>query len=167
MIKLNFKHSKKEYVRAARKNLFLSKTIKKSEIVILFIISIYSIFDAYSTSFSSSSVVLLTICILASLTLTTLYFFVPIKNFKSIEKLQEQFYLEFSDEEILVKTSKANSTLKWNIFSKIVSTKEFYYFIQHHPRIYTLIPKRAFTSLEELEEFEKMVIRHLKIKNVD
>lgn len=95
-----------------------------------------------------------------------LYFYVPIKTFRSTSKFHEEYYLLFDDNGIKFKTATINSELKWDTYSNILSNKDFYFLIQN-PRIYTVIPKRVFEDNQVIENFERLATNHLKIKKID
>jgi len=52
-------------------------------------------------------------------------------------------------------------SLKWSIYSDLWESDDFHYLIQA-PRMYSLIPKRAFESHAEKQRFEEMTLLNLK-----
>jgi len=52
---------------------------------------------------------------------------------------------------------------KWSIYTEIWESADFYFLIQAL-RIYSIIPKRAFISLEEKQVFEALAFSNLKHK---
>ncbi|WP_242866010.1 YcxB family protein [Desnuesiella massiliensis] len=59
------------------------------------------------------------------------------------------------------KTSNIESELKWDIYSELWESDDFYFLIQA-PRMYTLIPKRVFEDQEEKQTFEEITLSNLK-----
>lgn len=166
MVELTFKYSEKEYVKAARQYLIINRTIRKIDIFVIPLFIIFSIFYAINSGFNLYSIVALIVATFALLMGSMLYFYVPIKTFRSTSKFHEEYYLLFNDNGIKFKTATINSELKWDTYSNILSNKDFYFLIQH-PRIYTVIPKRAFENNQVIENFERLVTNHLKITTID
>ncbi|MDR1066108.1 MAG: YcxB family protein [Clostridiales bacterium] len=67
----------------------------------------------------------------------------------------------FSKDNIRFRTQNVDSELKWDIYSELWESNDFYYLIQG-PRLYTLIPKRAFINLALNQAFEEIVLSNLK-----
>ena len=94
-----------------------------------------------------------------------LYFYIPIYKFKSVAKYQEEYSLLFFEDGIKFKTSTIDSELKWTIYSETWECNDFYFLIQT-PRIYTLVPKRAFASLTEKNAFDKLITSNMKLLQI-
>ena len=161
MVELRFKYSKEEYIKAYRQYLISSKTISVRDISILILAIFCSVIFAITTKVNMWSVVLLVACCFAIITGFILYFITPIHVFNSNTKFFEEYYLAFSDKSIIFKTPTIHSELKWDTYKKIWDNKEFYYLIQH-PKIYTIIPKRVFSSKDQVQKFEELVSSKLK-----
>jgi len=160
-VELTFKYTQDEYVKADRKYLIASKTISKTNIVILAIFLPASIFYLFFTSFSVPGILFTSIGVVAAVIGCTLYFYIPSYKFKITPKYSEEYTLTFSDNGISFKTPSIDSTINWDMYSEIWEGKEFYYLIQS-PRMYALIPKRVFNSPDEMRMFEEISITNMK-----
>ena len=75
--------------------------------------------------------------------------------------VDEEYTLVFSKENIKFKTQSIDSEVKWDIYSELWESHDFYYLIQA-PRLYTLIPKRVFKDLNEKQLFEEIAQSRVK-----
>ncbi len=159
-IKLRFKYTQEEYVKAERQILFGNKTITKPSVVILPICILFAIWYLFSSEFSALSIIVLVLAVFALLAGTILYFYIPRLKFKSTSKYHEEYQLLFSEEGIRFRTPTINSELKWDVYASFWESDDFYYLMQTS-RIYSLIPKRVFADTETRLDFEDMVLSHL------
>jgi len=82
----------------------------------------------------------------------TLYFYIPLYNFRITPKYTEEYNLTFSSSGITFKTPSIDSIIKWDVYSEIWESNDLYFLIQS-PRMYTLIPERVFGSPVEMRVF--------------
>ena len=160
-ISLTFKYTQAEYVKADRQHLIASKTISKTSIVVLAAYLPASVLYFLFSSFSVLSIITVVIAVVAAITGSALYFYIPSYRFKQTSKYHDEYILAFSGSGIKFKTPSIDSELKWNIYSEIWESKDFYFLIQV-PKLYTLIPKRAFKDFIEMQNFEEIVQLNLK-----
>jgi len=160
-MELTFKYAQSEYVKAEQQYLFASKTITKTSVIILALYLPASLIYLFFSSFSTLSIVAATIAIFATIAGCTLYFYIPAYKFKKTAKYHEEYRLTFSNAGIKFKTPSIDSELKWNIYSAIWESNDFYFLIQA-PRMYTLIPKRVFESSAAKQAFEEIALSNLK-----
>lgn len=81
----------------------------------------------------------------------------PILRFKQIVKYHEEYIMVFSKDIIKWKASNIESELKWDIYSELWESDDFYFLIQAS-RVYTLIHKRVFENQEEKQTFEDEIV---------
>jgi len=162
-VELTFKYTLAEYVKADRKHLIASNTISKTNIVILAVYLPASLIYLILSSFSILAIMCITIGIIAAVTGGILYFYTPLYKFKITPKFYEEYHLTFTNSGITFRTASVDSTLKWDTYSEIWESNDFYFLIQS-PRLYSLIPKRAFGSPDEMRVFEEMSISNLRCK---
>lgn len=161
-IEIKFKYTKEEYVKAFREYLLLTKTIKKRDMIVAILVIIFSTIWLILSKEILSAVCLL--CgVLFLLLLCNLYYWMPGRNFSQNNKFKEEYNLTFSDEGILFKTDSINSNLKWNTYVDFMENEEFFYLIQAK-QVFSLIPKRAFDSVEVENGFREMVLRNVNLK---
>ncbi|WP_313133258.1 YcxB family protein [Anaerocolumna sp.] len=159
-VELTFQYTQGEYVKAKRQHIIASKTITKTNVVVLAVYLSFSLWYFFS-SFSVLSGFSLGFALFALIAGCTLYFYVPIQQFKRTSKYHEEYNLTYTKDGILFKTPTIHSELKWDIYSEFWESTDFYFLIQVS-HIYTLIPKRAFLNLADQQAFEKMALSNLK-----
>lgn len=160
-VQLIFQYTQSEYVRAVRQYLIASKMIRKFDIVLAPLLLLYSIGYVFISDFSIFSIIIALIVLIGTVLGSFLYFFMPIAKFKQTSKYHAEYTMIFSQNAIKWKTQNTESQLKWNIYSELWESNDFYFLIQG-PRMYTLIPKRVFASQEEKQIFEEIVLAKLK-----
>lgn len=160
-VNLTFRYTQEEYVKSERQYLFASKIITKTSIVVLAIYLPFSLLYFILSSFSVLSTIALGIAIVVSVMGCVLYFYMPAYKFKKTSKYHEEYNVAFSNDGIKFKTPTINSELKWEIYSELWESDEFYFLVQAL-RIYTLIPKRVFQDSSTKQAFEEMAIANLK-----
>lgn len=162
-IDLTFKYTQDEYVKAEKQFLFANKTITKQNIVFLAIYLPFSIWYLLFSSFSVLSIITFGVALICAIIGCTLYFYIPVHKFKQTSKYHEEYNLIFSKDCIRFKTSTTNSELSWSVFSEIWESKDFYFLVQvPRMRLYTLIPKRAFSGFSAKQAFEEIAFSNLK-----
>ena len=164
-VNLTFKYTQSEYVKAERKYLLASKIVSKTSMVILAIYFLFAITYLFLSSFSLWSIVFLAVAAIAGVMGCVLYFYIPVYKFKRTAKYQEEYSLSFSLDGIKFKTKTIDSELKWSIYSEAWESNAFYFLIQA-PRMYTLIPKRAFVTSIEKNTFDKLVTSKMKLLQI-
>lgn len=160
-VKLTFKYTQNEFVKAERQYLFASKTITKVSIVIGVLYLIFSIFYLFLTSFSVLGIVAIVVALFAMTLGSYIYFIAPVYKFKNVSKYQEKYHLAFTHDDIHFQTPSIDSRLKWNIYSEVWENDSFYYLIQI-PRVYTIIPKRVFEDSSIIHTFEELIASNIK-----
>jgi len=160
-IELKFKYTQAEYVKAERQYLIANKTMRRYDAVLVVVFFLFSVCYLFLSSFSTLSIVVLVIVLIVSALGICLYFFIPVLKFKQTAKYHEEYQMFFSKDMIKWKTSSIESELKWSIYSEIWESNDFYFLIQA-PRMYTLIPQRAFVNQEEKQDFEEIILSNLK-----
>lgn len=160
-IELKFQYTQSEFVRAERQYLISSKIIHKYDLALVAVFLLLSVFYMLFSSFSLFSILIFGLVIVVTTIGSYLYILMPILKFKQIAKYREEYTLVFSKEAIHFKTPSIESELKWNIYSALWDSRDFYFLIQA-PRIYTIIPKRVFKDQNEKQIFEEIVQSRVK-----
>ena len=161
-VELRFQYTQSEYIRAERQYLISSKTIHKYDFALVPIFLFLSGFYMLYSSFSVFSILAFGLVIAATALGSYLYILMPILKFKQTAKYREEYTLVFSKETIKFKTQSIESEMKWDIYSALWDSHDFYYLIQA-PRIYTLIPKRIFKDQNEKQIFEEIAQSRVKV----
>ena len=76
--------------------------------------------------------------------------------FKCNPNFKEKYSLEFSDEEIAFKTGSIDSRIKWTHYNKTLESNKVFILI-YGRNMYTVIPKSAFGSRDDIEKFRLMI----------
>jgi len=160
-VELTFKYTQAEFVNGDRQYLIASKTISKTNIVVLAVLLPTLLLYLFLSSFIVLAIAFTAVGVVAAITGSILYFYIPFYKFKITRKYNEEYTLTFSNSGITFKTLSIDSTIKWNMYSEIWESNDFYFLIQG-PRVYSLIPKRAFGSPVEMRMFEEISISNMK-----
>ncbi len=157
---LEFTYSKDEYVDGWRKFIFLSKAFNKIDMVIMICSIFIPIYLFYHYGFTKIYVILACVIYSLDLLLITLYLLMPMKYYQEFEKYHHPYKLLFEDDKITFDAHAVHSTMTWDIYKHYKENMNYFYLIQKK-RSYTLIPKRVFTSEEEISAFRQLLTSHL------
>lgn len=159
-INIRFKYTEKEYGDAMK-----SYYIKSSRIRFDFIIGIALALIGTTLWLTDKNNIIYMILILISILFIGILLFAiyinPAKRFREEPKFRDEYYLSFSSNGIEFKTENINSTLKWNHYVKFRENIDFYYLV-YGSFMLTIIPKSAFKTKEEDEEFKQLLVSKLK-----
>lgn len=158
-VTLRFTHRESEYVAAMR--LFYSRVYHTR-----FLIGVFSIVLLLGLAFISLNVDFLLGTVTAVVGLILLLYYgyahlvTPRQAFQRDTKFREEFTLRLSDDGIWFRLKNAESKLEWAFYSKVWETPKFY-FLCYDKGMFTLIPKRVFTSSEQHRAFRELLNRKL------
>jgi hypothetical protein len=79
-------------------------------------------------------------------------------------KHRAAYHLEFDDEGIRFKTASIDSAIAWSHYTRVLEDSRLWLLV-YGSRLYTVLPKRAFTPEKE-QEFRALLARHLPGKVV-
>lgn len=151
-VKTTFLYTKEEYVKAVQKYLFMNKVITPFSIIFAAILFACSIIYYITKGSDTIFALLVTVSAIYLCMLLAIYFFQPKFIFKQTEKFHETYQLTFSLDAIDFQTASISSKLEWKMYHKLWENNDFFYLIQNK-NIYTVLPKRAFSSLQEIDSF--------------
>jgi hypothetical protein len=78
------------------------------------------------------------------------------------EQLIAEATWEISDEGVQVSSSFGSTHLEWVALNKLVTTREYYLLLfKNNKNAFRFLPRRAFTSPEEQDQFLTLVANHL------
>lgn len=80
--------------------------------------------------------------------------------FRQNPKFQEAYHLAFDDSGIRFKTQSIDSTLAWSQYTRVLEDPHVWLLV-YGPRMYTVLPKRAFTPESE-QAFRALLARHVQ-----
>lgn len=84
----------------------------------------------------------------------------PRRLYRSNPQFRETYHIHFSDDGLVFKSTGLESSLRWGFYRKVVEAPDFYYLCYGKDN-YTLIPKRAFASVEQEDTFRAIVNQHV------
>jgi len=154
-VDIRFQYMEQEFVKAVRKYLLATGTIKKVDMVLAVIGVPCALIYWFISPAEWLSVLLLVCTIVLSGVIGFLYFFGPVLSFRKTPKYGQEYHLNFSEERILFETAEINSELKWEIYTALLESEDCYYLVQTK-QIYSVVPKRAFAGDAEKLAFERM-----------
>jgi len=76
--------------------------------------------------------------------------------FRSNPKFKERYTLVFGEEEIHFRTATVDSHLKWDHYGSWMESDRIFLLV-YGRRMYTVVPKRAFSDATRLEEFRQFL----------
>lgn len=160
-VQLTFKYTQSEYVKAVQQYLIANKTIRRYDLILVVVFWLFSISYLFISSFSTFSMILAGTVLIVTILGSWVYFFMPIFRYKQTAKYHDEYLLLFSKDIINWKTSNIETHFKWDVYSELWESNDFYFLIQKSHQ-YTIIPKRAFENQEEKQAFEEMALPNLK-----
>jgi hypothetical protein len=76
-------------------------------------------------------------------------------DFQRNPKFREEYHLTFSRDNIYFKTASLDSTLQWTHYERVIESPALF-LLMYGKGLYTLIPKRCFSSNEEINAFRTL-----------
>jgi hypothetical protein len=158
-ITLTFIHREKEYVTATR--LIYARVYHTRFLMIVssIVLALGLFLISTNADFIMGSVAIVVGLVLLVFNLYA-YFVTPRQYFRQNVKFQEEYSLRFSEEGLLFRSKGLESKLEWSFYSKVWETRQFY-FLCYDKDLFTLIPKRVFTSAEQQRAFRELLNRQL------
>jgi hypothetical protein len=154
VISLRFKYTEDEYAAASRLNMMRSPGFW-----IWFVVS--SLFCALGVYFVSILSMDLGILFFVWLMLWLLQLFVvPRQAFRREPKFRDEYLLQFSDDGIQFVTPQIDALIQWSLYTRVIESERFYLLV-YGRNMMSVIPKRAFASVEQQNAFGAMLRRRL------
>lgn len=160
-IEVRFQYTEKEYIQAGRQFLLMNKLLKKSDIVLSIVLLPFALLYLFLSDFSTLSIVVCICTVIYMVIIGILYYLIPKMTYKQNSKLQEEYYLVFSEEGIKFRTNTIHSDLQWDVYKDFLENEAFFYLCQNK-QLYSVIPKRAFKDEEEIQRFQELVCKRVK-----
>ena len=156
---LSFKYTRNEYIKSRRNYLFMNKIIKKTDLILVGLLGIFTLYLFLNNGFSTMFIILCILLFILLAIFSVLYIFQPGMFYDKIDKFKQQYYLEFKDNKIFFRTDDISSELEWNFYEALWENDDFFYII-HSKEMYTLIPKRVFNNEMEMIEFKELFMKY-------
>ncbi|MDR3011602.1 MAG: YcxB family protein [Chitinispirillales bacterium] len=158
---LTYQYLQGEFVKATRQYLIASGTIRKYDPAIIAVFLLFSICFRFVPDLKMLSTIILVATIFFSALVFFLYFCAPFLMYKKNPKYHAEYMLTFSKDNIIFKTPNIDSVLQWGIYSELWESNDFYFLIQT-PRMYSIVPKRAFKNSADKQIFEEIAMSNIK-----
>lgn len=156
---LSFKYTRNEYIKSRRNYLFMNKIIKKTDLILIGLLGLFTLYLFLNNGFSTMFIILCILLFILLAIFSVLYIFQPGMFYDKIDKFKQQYYLEFKDNKIFFRTDDISSELEWNFYEALWENDDFFYII-HSKEMYTLIPKRVFNNEMEMIEFKELFMKY-------
>lgn len=161
---LDFEYTKDEFVDSRRKFIFMRKLITKLQVAVFVFLGLVDIFFLCTKGVEVLKhpimIVVNVLYILCTIMTCFLYFIQPGLMFHQTAKFHQIYHLEFLEDNIIFHTDNLHSEINWNIYTALWENKKYFYLLQTKD-IYSLIPKRVFSTEEEVIEFRELYHRQL------
>lgn len=156
---LSFKYTRNEYIKSRRNYLFMNKIIKKTDLILVGLLGLFTLYLFLNNGFSTMFIILCMLLFILLAIFSVLYIFQPGMFYDKIDKFKQQYYLEFKDNKIFFRTDDISSELEWNFYEALWENDDFFYII-HSKEMYTLIPERVFNNEMEMIEFKELFMKY-------
>lgn len=156
---LSFKYTRNEYIKSRRNYVFMNKIIKKTDLILVGLLGLFTLYLFLNNGFSTMFIILCILLFILLAIFSVLYIFQPGMFYDKIDKFKQQYYLEFKDNKIFFRTDDISSELEWNFYEALWENDDFFYII-HSKEMYTLIPKRVFNNEMEMIEFKELFMKY-------
>ena len=156
-VTIHFRYGEAEYVAAVRQYFdpFRMKLSGAFGVLLLSfgVITGYAGGDPYSTWLLS---------LLGAAALAVFYrsYYVAPRRWYKLVSERGEYTLQYSDAGIVFRAKDIDSTLQWSLYSQVRETEGFYFLVYGNDA-FSVVPRRAFTSAEQEQEFRALLRRHV------
>ena len=148
-----------DYVRALRSH-YASRLRLRIDIVITIVLLGIGAYLWRSPTLHWLGLACISLAIAFALMLIAAFTIIPLLAFRREPKFRDDYSLTFSPEGIHFRTAHIDYHLQWNLYSgAVIDTHS--YILYYGTRQFTVIPKRVFHSVEQRQEFEKLLAHHI------
>ncbi len=154
---IHFEYEKKQVMNALRYHFISRPEIK----ILLIVVNLFTILSAilfYMHKIQPLSFLLFSF--LWFVLLITFWTWLPLSIYKRSKTFQDRFSMDFNETEVVLQTERGAHAWAWNDFSTFLETPYFFH-LYFNSRSFFLVPKDAFTDLEELQETRSLLKRKL------
>lgn len=154
-ISIRFVNQVKDHVEAQRllyDQSFLAKTDKAFAVFTV----CWGVFSIFVSGFQWWTIILFPLALLGWFSFSPLQKWKTKVEFQRNPKFREEYHLTFTRENIHFKTASIDSNLQWTHYEKFIEGPDSF-LLMYGKGLYTLVPKRAFHSVEEKNEFRALL----------
>ena len=154
-IRVSFRYSEQEYVRAMRAH-YASVLRLKLDIAVIVFVALFGAYDLQRSDSRWYGIVSLSLSAVLALMLAAAFFVIPVLVFRREPKFRDEYSLTFSPEGIHFQTANIDSRLQWSLYSRAL-VDAYSYVLYYGTRSFTVIPTRVFESADQLAAFDQLV----------
>jgi hypothetical protein len=155
IIHLTFQYSEQDYVRAMRAH-YASRLRLKLDAAVAVAAALLGIYLWRSPDSRWRGIGLVCLSAVLVLMLVVAFGVIPKFVFHREPKFRDEYSLTFSPEGIHFRTAHINSQLEWSLYTRaLVDAHSFV--LYYGTNLFTVIPKRAFDTAEQLAAFERLI----------
>ncbi len=158
-INLSFRYMKIDYVRALRSH-YASRLRLRLDIVFTVILVGIGAYLWRSPTLHWLGLSCLVVAIAFALMLIAVFALIPRLAFRREPKFRDDYSLTFSPDGIHFRTAHVDSHLQWSMYQRAMIDSHSY-ILYYGTFQFTVIPKRVFLSVEQQQEFEKLLAQHI------
>jgi magnesium-transporting ATPase (P-type) len=154
---IHFEYEKKQVMNALRYHFISRPEIK----ILLIVVNLFTILSAilfYMHRIQPLS--FLSFSFLWFILLITFWTWLPLSIYKRSKTFQDRFSMDFNETEVVLKTERGAHAWAWSDFSTFLETPYFFH-LYFNSRSFFLVPKNAFSDLEDLQETRSLLKRKL------
>jgi hypothetical protein len=155
LVSLSFRYSEQDYVRGMRAHL-RSRLRLKLDVVVIVLAAACGFYAWHALDSALWGAVLLCLSAVLGLVIAVGFGIVPRMVFRGETKFRDQYSLVFSESGIHFKTAHIDSQLQWGMYNHVL-VDEHSFLLYHGRRSFTVVPKRAFETPEQLATFERLI----------
>jgi len=154
---IHFEYQKKQVMNALRYH-FISRPEIKALLIVVNLFTIVSAILFYLHKIQPLSFLLFSF--LWFILLITFWAWLPFSVYKRAKTFQDQFSMDFNETEVVLQTERGAHAWAWTDFSTFLETPYFFH-LYFNSRSFFLVPKDAFSDLEDLQETRQLLKRKL------
>ena len=162
-VQLNFRHTEQEYIAAS--HLYMMKNTNMMARLVVFYVLVASGIVLLSLVVDFSLPIWFTLSMLGLLGVSmfhTIWVALPKRYFRGDPRFRDDYSLTFSDAGIQLKTQSINSTVAWNLYTRVLENDKFYVLVYGRDmHAIAIIPKRAFRDSMQETTFRELLRRHI------
>jgi hypothetical protein len=158
-VALSFRYTASDYARALRAH-YASHLRLRLDAVVILVTAAAGIYLLRSSGSHWLGIVSLVASGTLALMILAAFTVMPILMFRREPKFRDQYSLRFSSDGIHFHTDHIDSQLRWTMYSRALIDAHSYV-LYYGARQFTVIPKRAFDSVDQRDAFERLLTHHV------
>jgi hypothetical protein len=159
-IQLNFTYTEAEYVAAVYA--YYARTFHMKTYVVFAGLLILAGLALWLYTSEATALFGLAVFMLIAGVPAIFYYITPRRHFRETAQLHYPYEISLTEENLIFKTRGVESRLEWQTYHKAEETEQFY-FLFYGKQLFTVIPKRVFTSQAQEQQFRELLKRKVAV----